>query len=421
MFNFFGRKDNECPINEEVRQKLESHFMWLVNTFGKEYIQNKKILTPERKDFPIQLNGTEQTALELLKIISKQMDINVEDIHLDFYQGGLRHIGSGAGLGDKIFMGYLEGEKYSGGLYFGKQEDNKYHVGLEKSKLKEPVDLIATLAHELSHIKLLGEKRIEKNNEYLTDLTTIIFGLGIFNANAAFQTKNNYDFSGWSKLGYLSQMEWGYALALYAYIREESQPEWIKHLSKNIESDFKISQKFIRNNPEKLFKSSSLEESTQAPTETRKKTLNYSFDKSNQMNNQGYALIREKKYKDAISYFDKAIEINPQFDYPYNNRGYCFLQLEDFENAFEDIQTACEINPFNSFAWRNLGAYYLKRKEFEKALGYFEEAEKLDPQTELINFYLAKAHEKLNNSDKAKHYMDKSIEWGEYNDTSDIN
>jgi hypothetical protein len=46
---------------------------------------------------------------------------------------------------------------------------------------------------------LLGENRIIENDEKLTDLTTVFFGLRIFNANAAFQTYRGVDYSGWRK------------------------------------------------------------------------------------------------------------------------------------------------------------------------------------------------------------------------------
>ncbi len=87
----------------------------------------------------------------------------------------------------------------------------------------------------------------------MTDLTTVFFGLGIFNANAAFQTYNNVNTHGWRSLGYLSQMEWGYALALLAYIREEKNPEWINHLTLNVKSDFKKGHNFIEANPDLIF------------------------------------------------------------------------------------------------------------------------------------------------------------------------
>jgi hypothetical protein len=67
---------------------------------------------------------------------------------------------------------------------------------------------------------VLGENRIKINNEPLTDSTTVFFGLGLFNANEAFKTFKDFKSYGWSTQGYLSQTQWGYALALFAHIRE---------------------------------------------------------------------------------------------------------------------------------------------------------------------------------------------------------
>jgi tetratricopeptide (TPR) repeat protein len=436
MFGFFRKNNNECPVNEDTREWMERCILWLTNSFGKENIRARKIIVPNFDNFPIKYNGQPQTAFETMKIVARQMEINPEEIHIDIYREGQREIDTGSVMGNRMFLQNKEGEKYSGGLYFGKQDDGKYHIAMEESKLKDPLQIVATLSHELSHIKLLGEKRIKQNNEHLTDLTTVIFGLGIFNANVSFQTKNSYDSWSWSKSGYLSQMEWAYALALFAHIREEENPDWINFLSRNIKSDFIKSANFIRNNPDKIFKSTSKNKESNQQNETlnkiNKDRADRNFDEviigykellksaprnKGFYNNIGYALIQQKKYAEAIDYLNKAIDLDKHSDFPFNNRGYCKLQLGDLENALLDIKKACEMNPFNSYAWRNLGAYYLKTNEFEIALNNFEEAEKIDPKTELINFYIGKTYEKFGNAEKAKLYLDKSLELNECNDS----
>ena len=112
---------------------------------------------------------------------------------------------------------------------------------------------MATLAHEFSHIKLLGERRIAENDEMLTDLSTVVFGLGIFNANSCFKQFKLFNAWGHNSIGYMKQQEWGYALALYAYFREEENPEWVKYINANIKSDFKKSQAYILSNSDKVF------------------------------------------------------------------------------------------------------------------------------------------------------------------------
>jgi len=114
--------------------------------------------------------------------------------------------------------------------------------------------MVAVLAHEIAHIKLLGEDRLATNNEPLTDLATIFFGLGVFNANEAFRTSQTYESYSWRATGYLSQPQWGYALALFAHLRDEISPCWIDHLTPNVKSDFLQAQQFILDNPDIVFR-----------------------------------------------------------------------------------------------------------------------------------------------------------------------
>ncbi len=65
-------------------------------------------------------------------------------------------------------------------------------------------------------------------------MLTVFLGLGIFTANAAFRFNQWQDgqMQGWStqRSGYLTEPEWGYALACYAWVRGEAAPDWAEHL-----------------------------------------------------------------------------------------------------------------------------------------------------------------------------------------------
>lgn len=236
MFGF-SKKDKKptCPIPDERRKWLEYAFDWLVGAFGEDSISQRRILIPHHSDFPIRYNGDHESAHQTVAIIARQMEIDPSDIGLLFYKEGVDELASGGAHGNKLYMGQ---GKYAGGRYLGKADDGKYHIALEERKLHQPEFMVATLAHELAHIKLLGEQRLEENDEQLTDLTTVAFGLGVFNANAAFTTFQDFQSHGWQKLGYLKQMDWGYILALFAALRKENDPDWAKHLCKNVKSDF---------------------------------------------------------------------------------------------------------------------------------------------------------------------------------------
>lgn len=240
------------PIENDFRLWMEQAFLWLIQEFGEEKIKTRKVFLPTQEDFPITYNGFEKAAFDTLSIVANAMEINSDEIQLDFFDGGIQEFNMD--MGNIIFTQQDESEQNAAGLYFGKNENGKYDVALDRGLLKQPARLVSTLTHEFAHIKLLGEKRIEENDEYLTDLVPIIFGFGIFNANTAFEFNQSYDRWSHSRLGYLSQMDWGYALALFAYIRYEESPEWINHLTKNIKSDFLKSETFINENQDKIFK-----------------------------------------------------------------------------------------------------------------------------------------------------------------------
>ena len=254
MFGWFSKKqNNECPIDPEMRLWMENAFLWLATQFGHENIATKPMLLPTPEQFPIRYDGSKETLIKTAEIVARQMEIDIDLINLDIYNQNIQEFRGD--LGHRIWteVDKNSGDSLPAGVYFDKNDQSKYDILIEKRNLSEPENLVATLAHEFSHIKILGEKRLDYNDEELTDLTTVVFGLGIFNANSAFKEHKSFDGYGHNSIGYLKQREWGYALALYAYFRHEENPVWLKYLTPNIKSDFKKSMLFINDNTDKVF------------------------------------------------------------------------------------------------------------------------------------------------------------------------
>lgn len=226
-----------CPVDEDRRIWIERSFQFLLDLLGEENTKKRTVLVPDYKHFPVRYDGSEESAFETLRIVAKQMEVPVENISLDFYDENMRDITEGR----------------PGGVYWGQGEQGHFEISLVLQMLAQPENMVATLAHEIAHIKLLGEGRLAENDEPLTDLATIFFGLGIFNANTAFQTSRDDKYYTWSTSGYLTMMEWGYALALFALVRGETEPDWANFLCTNVKADFKQSQYFIANNRDKIF------------------------------------------------------------------------------------------------------------------------------------------------------------------------
>src|SRR5262249_49906588 len=129
---------------------------------------------------------------------------------------------------------FYSGETSGAGGLYHHDPDARPHISVNEVQLKDPMALVAVLAHELGHIILLRPGLIDRDDpdmEPLNDLLTVFLSFGIFTANSAFRFEQHSDNTsqGWSvrRLGYLSEEQFGYALARFAFERGEGKPAWI--------------------------------------------------------------------------------------------------------------------------------------------------------------------------------------------------
>jgi hypothetical protein len=241
MFGLFRKSVAKPELPESAVLYLQNQFAWLYKQFGASLLQ-KEILVPDATCFPIVFDGTEAPVWKAMEIAAKQIDIDPKSIHLDFFTEFPSKIN--AGVTNYYIIG-SKGSTYANGLYWGKAEDNKYHIWLRNDLLKNPEGIVATLAHELAHVRLLGEKilhpKYDRDHELLTEMLCVFSGFGIFRSTQAYQIRQGFDGWSYSFSGYLRQQSWGFLLALYASARREEKPVWQKFLSPSIKKDFSIS------------------------------------------------------------------------------------------------------------------------------------------------------------------------------------
>lgn len=66
--------------------------------------------------------------------------------------------------------------------------------------------------------------------------------------------------------------------------------------------------------------------------------------------NNGNALSDQKKYKEAIKCFDKALLFEPEYINAWNNKGYTLGRLRKYEEAIECFDKALEFAPDDAYA-----------------------------------------------------------------------
>lgn len=249
--NLFKSKKAYEPLDYELRKYFENNILCLIDFFPESPLENRKVFLPTQDDIPINWNKSKEDAIEALKIVSEAMRIDPDEIELDFYSEGMTELSTGT---FPLFLENDTEEDLTAGLYFDKNTDGKYVVAINETNFGNPDALIATLAHELCHIKLLGEKKMEENDEHMTDLATVFFGFGVFSSNASFQFSQEYDRWGYRSTGYLNYDEWAYSLALFAFLRYEENPAWSEFLNPTIKKEFHRCLQYMVNNEEEIFK-----------------------------------------------------------------------------------------------------------------------------------------------------------------------
>ena len=80
-------------------------------------------------------------------------------------------------------------------------------------------------------------------------------------------------------------------------------------------------------------------------------------------NNRGIAYGEKGQYDQAISDFNKAIEINPRYEKAYSNRGIVYRLKGQYDRAISDFNKAIEINPTDAQAYNSLAWLFATAKE----------------------------------------------------------
>lgn len=237
----------KLPVDTDEKDWIEKSLRWLTAEFGEDYLRKIKVVLPTSEYFPDPFSGSQQCVRLVLDRVCTYMDIDPKRIELDVYSDHLDD------LREILPEWRMKTDGRIAGQYMTPDTPEGIHiVRVASHNVKEPVALIATLAHEVAHAILLGSGRISSANpehELLTDLFTVFSGFGIFNANAAFMFKQftrGYKI-GWTsrRTGYLPQEAYGYALAGWAFMRHDLNPKWSCHLSLNVRSYMKTSLNYL--------------------------------------------------------------------------------------------------------------------------------------------------------------------------------
>jgi Flp pilus assembly protein TadD len=96
-------------------------------------------------------------------------------------------------------------------------------------------------------------------------------------------------------------------------------------------------------------------------------------------NNRGYALQNLGRYEQAVASYDKALEIKPDLHEVWNSRGYALQNLGRYEQAVASYDKALEIKPDDHIAWNNRGYALQNLGRNEQAVASYDKVLEIKP------------------------------------------
>jgi tetratricopeptide (TPR) repeat protein len=117
---------------------------------------------------------------------------------------------------------------------------------------------------------------------------------------------------------------------------------------------------------------------------------------------RGTVYSRQKKYKQAIIDFGKAIALNEKDHLAYNGRGLVHFEKGELDEAENDFTKALELNKDFAEGYYNRGKTYAARKLFASAVEEYTQALVCDPTVAAVYRDRAQALRQLDEGDMAK-------------------
>jgi anaphase-promoting complex subunit 3 len=105
----------------------------------------------------------------------------------------------------------------------------------------------------------------------------------------------------------------------------------------------------------------------------------------------------QKEHKAAMTFFHRAIQLDPNFTYAHTLSGHEFVANEDFDQAIAAYRDAIRVDDRHYNAWNGLGEIYFKQEKYDIAEYHFQKGLSINPQSSVIRCHLSQTQQAKGN------------------------
>jgi tetratricopeptide (TPR) repeat protein len=117
--------------------------------------------------------------------------------------------------------------------------------------------------------------------------------------------------------------------------------------------------------------------------------------------NLGSAWLEKGKLDKAVSYYKRAIQVNPGYAAAFNNLGVVYAKKGMYDRALQNYKKALSLDPEYTAVLMNLGIAFVKLCEYDEAKKHFDKVLEMDPRNTKAVHYKAAALRKEGKKDQA--------------------
>jgi hypothetical protein len=224
-------------LNTWEKTWTETRMRWLAEQLGLVRLLDAEVILPTAEFFPDPYTEDPASARSMLDRLCAYAGVDPATVEIEFISDGELP----AGVGHPA-------------------SPERPAIPIWQRHLADPQALLALFAHELACVLLVENGRLTPDvpdHRWATALAPVFLGLGIFAANTTVYAKSGQSghWSWWEvgRQGDLPSRIFGYAFALFAFMRGEDDPPWATYLRPDAAVPLREGLRYLRETDDSLF------------------------------------------------------------------------------------------------------------------------------------------------------------------------